>query len=129
MSVPRANPASHDLSCGGLHVARGHSLSFRHANDLANKGDYEQAILDYNKAIELSPRMSGAYTGRGLAWYYKGDLDKAAADYSRAIEINPKSGAAYHNRAIVLDTEGDSRKAIDDYNRAIEFEPKCEHIC
>ncbi len=37
------------------------------------KGDYNQAIVDYTKAIEIDPDYADAYHDRGLAWVKKGD--------------------------------------------------------
>ena len=35
---------------------------------LMGKGQYDKAIADYNKAIELNPKFTGAYINRGLAY-------------------------------------------------------------
>jgi len=39
----------------------------------ANSGDYEGAIKDYDKAIEINPKHAEAYYNRGLAKAYLGD--------------------------------------------------------
>ena len=50
------------------------------------KGDYDRAIADYNKALELDPKDATAYNNRGYAYRQKGDYDKAIADYDKALE-------------------------------------------
>jgi tetratricopeptide (TPR) repeat protein len=89
-----------------------------------NKGDYDQAISDYNKAIELNPSYADAYNNRGNAWIKKGDYDRAISDYNKAIEINPRDAKAYFNRGIVWAKKGDYDRAASDYNKAIELNPR-----
>lgn len=44
------------------------------------KNEYDQAILDYTKAIEINPRLGAAYYNRALAYYDKREYDKAWQD-------------------------------------------------
>ncbi len=54
------------------------------------KGDYDRAIADYTKVIEIDPRNAMAYHNRGVAYTRKGDHHRAIADSSKAIEIDPR---------------------------------------
>ena len=47
----------------------------------------DMAMEDYNKAIELNPRLVEAYTNRGNAYWYKQQYDKAIEDYNKAVEL------------------------------------------
>lgn len=38
-----------------------------HGRDCLDKGKYDDAIADYDKAIALNPNVATAYTNRGLA--------------------------------------------------------------
>jgi lipoprotein NlpI len=87
-------------------------------------GDFEGAIADYNRAIELDPKYSAAYSNRGNAKQAKGDLDGAIADCNRAIELDPKDAVAHKNRGVAKKSKGDLKGAIADYTRAIELDPK-----
>ncbi len=53
------------------------------------RGDYEQAIEDYNKAIELDPDFAEAYYLRGVAYYVFDDPEQAIEDFTKAIELDP----------------------------------------
>jgi lipoprotein NlpI len=88
------------------------------------KGDLNGAIADYNRAIELDPKYTGAYTGRGNVKQRKGDFNGAIADHNRAIELNPKFALAYNNRGYVKQLKSDLGGALADYDRAIELDPK-----
>jgi tetratricopeptide (TPR) repeat protein len=67
-----------------------------HGNALIKgKKDYDGAIQDYSKAIELVPQDAVAYKNRGNAYKAKGDYEYAFQDYSKAIELNPKDEYVY----------------------------------
>ena len=63
--------------------------------------DYNGAILDCNKAIDLNPQYAEAYNNRGTAKRGLNDHNGAIADYDKAIELNPQYANAYRNRAEV----------------------------
>src|SRR5437588_12955326 len=87
------------------------------------KGDYDKAIADENKAIEINPKCADAYMTRGAFYLDTGDDDQAIADASRAIEIDPQNVRAYNNRAFARGRRGDFAGAIADTSRAIDIDP------
>lgn len=86
-------------------------------------GDYDKAIRDFSRAIELESKYVFAYTERGLAWEMKGFHEKALADYDKAVSINPEYGKTYKYRAFTWEAMGEYVKAIDDCKKAIELNP------
>ena len=52
-----------------------------------NRGDYDDAVDDFNKAIERQPTDPKLYCGRGGARYKQGDYDRAILDCDIAIRI------------------------------------------
>ncbi len=89
-----------------------------------NKGQYDQAIADYGKALEINPRYAEAYSNRGAAWQSKGQYDQAIADYGKALEINPRYAEAYYNRGVAWQSKGRYDQAIADYGKALEINPR-----
>lgn len=53
------------------------------------KGDADAAILDYDKSIELAPKVAVFYTSRGQAREKKGDAAGAQEDYLKAKSLQP----------------------------------------
>src|SRR5207244_3425359 len=62
-----------------------------------DKGDYAQAISDYNSAIALDPRNSGAWNYRGMAHANRAAYEQAIADYSEALRLDPRLAEVYYN--------------------------------
>lgn len=88
-----------------------------------NEGEYDKAIVEFSRAIEIQPGNAIQHSNRGNAHFFKGDCEKAIDDYSRAIEIKPDYANAYYNRGNAYYSKGDCDRAIEDFSRAIEIQP------
>jgi len=86
------------------------------------KEQIDDAISDFNKAIELNPGNAAVYISRGTAYYNQGQIDNAI--YDKAIALNPKFAAAYNMRGVAHYKQGNRDKAISDYDKAIELNPE-----
>jgi tetratricopeptide (TPR) repeat protein len=102
---------------------KGAAFYARRGNDYANKGQYDEAISNYNKALEINPRLAEAYESRGIAYGKKGQCNQAISDYTKALEINPRDVWAYNNRGFAYGERGQYDEAISDYNKALEINP------
>jgi tetratricopeptide (TPR) repeat protein len=87
-------------------------------------GQYEEAISEFNKAIEINPRLAQAYNNRGVAYLYKAQYDQAISDLSKAIEIDPLLAQAYNNRGWAYIKKWQYDYAISDFNKTIEINPR-----
>ncbi len=87
------------------------------------KGQYDQAISDFNKALEINPSYAEAYNNRGAVYSRKGQNDEAISDYSKAIEIDPEGVKAYNNRAWEYTLKLQYDQAISDLKKAHEINP------
>ena len=88
------------------------------------RGDYAQAILDYNRALEINTKYGNAYNNRGNIHYSQGKYAQAISDYDKAIEQNPKNSEAYTNRGNAYYSQGKYDRAISDYDKAIRINPQ-----
>jgi len=87
------------------------------------EGDYDRAIADYTKAIELAPKFAKAYNNRGTVYGMKGDHARAIADFTRAIGLDPKNANAYNNRCLGLAISGQAQSALTDCDTALRLRP------
>ncbi len=54
------------------------------------KGNRNEAIKMYNKAIELDPQRSSSYVNRGITYEISGNYQEALKDFSKAVELDTK---------------------------------------
>lgn len=87
------------------------------------KGQYDLAIADYNRALAIDPNDPMVLANRANAYARKGNLDQAISDYSKAIEINPKDPSVYHDRGNAYGKKGNFDQAISDYDKVVEIDP------
>jgi Flp pilus assembly protein TadD len=90
---------------------------------LAMKGRLDEAIVSFNRAIQLNEGFAAAYSNLANALRGKGRTREAIAVLRRAIELNPEFTAAHNNLGIVLRDAGQLDEAIGAYRRAIEIDP------
>ena len=86
---------------------------------------FEKALADYNKAIELEPKESTWLFNRALLFQnYLEKYDNALSDYIRVIEMNPKDSNAYNNVALLYKNNiKNNEKALEYFNKNIELAP------
>lgn len=89
----------------------------------AEKGEYNLAIDEFNKAIEKDPCYAGSYDNRGITYYLKGEHEKAIEDFTKAIVLDPRSASAYYNRGGACLIKHDFNQAIKDFTTVIELNP------
>lgn len=87
-------------------------------------GDYNKALADFQKAIELLPTSAATFSNSGLAHHALNDYAEALSDYSKAIKLESRFARAYYNRGITYAAIGDYEKAIADFDNAILYTPE-----
>jgi tetratricopeptide (TPR) repeat protein len=68
---------------------------------LNSNNDYLGAISDFNKAIELNPKLKNVYFARAQAKEKLEDYRGAISDYNKDIALTPNNPGSYYNRGIV----------------------------
>ncbi|MFZ2727142.1 MAG: tetratricopeptide repeat protein [Methylococcaceae bacterium] len=81
--------------------------------------NYEQAIVNYTKAINTIPQYLDAYLNRGNCYAKQGSLDLAINDYDKIIELNPNNIKAYANLGFMLFAKNNYQQSLDNFNKAI----------
>lgn len=109
-----------------------HESTYSRANAYDRKGDYEKAIDDYTRLLQLDSDSPNLLNSRGNAYTGKGDYAHAIADYSRSIAFNTNAskvgdvlhvGTTLANRCEARALAGDFKKALHDCDAAIKLEP------
>ena len=76
-----------------------------------SRQDFDEAIVDYSRALELEPKNYTATLFIGNSFHRKNDFAKAREWYEKAIQIDPNTETAYRYYAHMLVREGDLAKA------------------
>jgi tetratricopeptide (TPR) repeat protein len=84
---------------------------------------YQEAVVAYDKAIQLQSDFAHAYVNRGLTKEKLGQHESAIMDYSSAIKIDPTLAGAYNNRGSARRRLEQHFLALEDLNTAIQLDP------
>ena len=88
-----------------------------------NENKYNQALDDFNKAIELDPNKVKAYNNRGIIFYNQNKYNQALDDYNKALELDSNQVEIYINRGFLFNNEKKYDQALNDFNKAIQLDP------
>ena len=86
--------------------------------------NYEQAIVEYGRAIQLDSDYAEAYNNRSTAHLLMANYGEAVADCNWALDFAPDFVATYINRGIAYTGLRDYDNALSDYAKALELAPE-----
>jgi len=87
------------------------------------RGDYDRAAADFDKAIELKPEFAAAYNNRGSVNFSRHVYARAIADFEKAISLDPRNSTFLWNRAHAYEEAGAYELAIGDYDQVASLTP------
>src|SRR5579859_1813987 len=94
------------------------------ASSAFNSRNFNNALTNITRAIEINPDFPDAYCERGMIKWWLQDYQGAVADYDKAIALNPKCGGYYCNRGQAKCSLKMIPDALADYDKAIGLDPK-----
>jgi len=90
---------------------------------LFQKGQVDEAIVDYQEALEIAPNAAKAHNNLGNALLHKGQVDVAITHLHKALEIIPNFAEAHSNLGNALLIKGQMDEAITHFQKALEITP------
>jgi tetratricopeptide (TPR) repeat protein len=87
---------------------------------LLEKGSVGEAIIQFQKALQIQPNLAETHYNLGNALLQKGDMDEAIAHYQRALQIKPGYAKTHYNLGNALLQRGDIDEAIAHYQQALQ---------
>jgi tetratricopeptide (TPR) repeat protein/predicted aspartyl protease len=97
--------AAHESELDAASYARRGSAS-------ASRRDYEHALADLTRAIELAPTEAGYFYERGMAYWSSAQPDRALEDFTQAIKLKPDDVRSLMARAELRARRHDPADAI-----------------
>lgn len=89
-------------------------------NTALARGDADQALVDFNAALDAQPDSALARERRAAAFLQMKKFDQALYDSNEALKIDGKLASAYYTRGLVEKDLGDREKALDDFTKALD---------
>ena len=93
------------------------------AAELAKKDQYEAAIPEWKKALELNSGEARAHVGLGVAYARTGRDDDAAASFRNAQQAEPDKWESYGELGVLLARQGRFDDAVTNLERANQLNP------
>lgn len=88
----------------------------------AQKKDFDAAMADVTRAIELEPEHAKAFSFRGRLHEAKREYDEAFADYDKAVTLVPNDADFHRDRGDIWWERKDFEAAFRDYDAAVEHD-------
>jgi tetratricopeptide (TPR) repeat protein len=98
---------------------------YAHAQDLVLAGKEDEAIEEYQKAIEKDPKMGRAYAGLALVYRNRGQDEKANMYFEKVMPLIDQmtDREKYRTRGVYYLLNRDFKKAAEEYSALIQQFP------
>jgi Flp pilus assembly protein TadD len=96
---------------------------FKQGNVFYFEGQYKEAISSIDKALELKPGNSEAWSNRGVALASLNRYEEAISSYDEALKLKPDFSQVWSSRGVALDSLNRYEEAIISYDKALELKP------
>jgi Flp pilus assembly protein TadD len=90
---------------------------------LFHKGQLDEAITEFHRALEIRPNDVIAHGELGIALSRKGQLDEAIAQLTEVVRLLPDDANAHADLGMALGQQGRSREASACYRQALRLKP------
>ncbi|ABN57749.1 MULTISPECIES: tetratricopeptide repeat protein [Methanoculleus] len=99
---------------------------YHRGQGLCTTSCFNEAVVCYDKALELSPDDPVLWRRRGFALIRAGRYEEAVASFDRALALDPEDATAWQRKGYVLAHLGEHDSAVACCDRALMLDP--EHI-
>jgi tetratricopeptide (TPR) repeat protein len=83
----------------------------------------DEAISQYQKALEIKPNDADGQRNLGLALLRQGRMDEAITHFQEGLAIQPSNAKAHINLGLALLQKGSVGEAIAQFEKALQLEP------
>ena len=105
------------------HVPSAAQKAYDKGRNAAGKGNRDQAILCFRRALTLDPEFADAYNDLGAAYLVRGENSVAAEQFRKTIALEPEHRLALANLSIALIRLNRYSEAEEAARHAIKVDP------
>jgi len=110
---------THTLACTSENYIAHYNLGVA----LSDQGKTDEAIQQYEQALQIKPDYTEAHNNLGLKLNEQGKFDEAIQHYEQLLQIKPDFAEGHFNLGLALDAQGKLDKAIQQYERTLQIKP------
>jgi len=100
-----------------------YKISYEKGEDFLNRGDFNQAIKEFEIILEKWPNNPKSYNKLGVCYASLKNFGKAKLYLAKAFEMDAKYPEPYNNLGNIYLEEKAYGKAIELYKKALELNP------
>jgi superkiller protein 3 len=97
---------------------------FCKGNSYFDKKDHKNALVCFEKVVEIDPKIVNAWLNMGVICFEIGDYLQSEICYKRILDINPNNADAYCNIGSIYGIQKNYEQALAFYKKAIEIDPE-----
>ena len=90
---------------------------------LADAGQYDKAIEQYHKALQINPYYPNAYTNLGFALAKQGKVEQSIIQFLKALELKPRDYETLSNLGVALLMQNRQAEALEYLSEAVALNP------
>lgn len=98
-------------------------VHFEKGVDYINQGDYQQAIEEFNRVINIDSEYVDAYCGIGIAYLNQKKYKEAIEAFEKATALDPDKPTAYYLLGKAYEETMNYEKAISAWNKFLALRP------
>jgi len=91
------------------------------------KQNYQAAVTDLSKAVNLNPKYEIAHMKLGDAFYKLKSYRKAKVSYSKVLQLNPRNSIAYTKRGMTRSFLRDYRGSLRDFDASLRIDRRTNY--
>jgi len=99
----------------------------KEAYEVASIQNYDEAIMIYDKVLEIDPANTKALNNKAGMLVQKGEINNGLVLINRILEIDPENEDALTNKGTFLGMIGDYEDALFYLDKALEIDPENEN--
>jgi len=97
---------------------------FKNGSEAYGKRLYADALMEFDKSLEVSPSNPVSCNNIGFIYYDVNDLEKAFEYHKKALDIDPRFANAHHGLALIFKKWGNMAAAKAEWREYLNLEPK-----
>ena len=117
--APAAKPGTTSGNTGNTRLAA--DLHLNQGMTYAAMRDWENAITEFSKAVDIDKGYAAAYTNRAVAYMQQRKYNKALDDLKQAESLNPSDKVLYYNYVALYSLQNQLDRALDSLDRALDL--------